>query len=254
MLEGVSSTSNLVTTMTTWVSQAATLTLINPPIERRNASIQTVSKPLKSVVFDFDGTIADSLNASLAIGNRLAVEYGIEPVTPEKLDRWQHLTATEILQELNISMFRLPGMLRRFKTEIKSEVDRLPMIPGMREAILALWDKDYVLGVVTSNSADNVRKFLSQQGIGHLFSFVESCPRLMGKDRILRRIAQQHRLDLAKMLYVGDETRDIDAAKKLKIQSVAVTWGFNSLQALQARQPDYVIDRPQQLLEIAKQL
>jgi phosphoglycolate phosphatase-like HAD superfamily hydrolase len=240
--------------MTTWVSQATTLNLIEPPIAQREAAIRIVSPPVKSVLFDFDGTIADSLQASLAIGNRLAVEYGIEPVTPEKLDRWQHLSAQEILQELDISMFRLPGMLRRFKAEIKSEVDRFPMIPGMREAILTLWDKEYVLGVVTSNSADNVRKFLAHQGIEHLFNFVESCPRLMGKDRVLRRIARQHKLDLSKMLYVGDEVRDIDAAKKIHVQSVAVTWGFNSTEVLQAHQPDYLIDRPQQLVEIAKQL
>ncbi len=245
--------------MTTWVSQATTLNLIDASIGAgvtapRSAAVRIVSRPVKSVIFDFDGTIADSLQASLVIGNRLALEYGMEPVTPEKLDRWQHLSAKEILRELDISMFQLPGMLRRFKAEIKREVDRLPMIPGMREAILTLWDKDYVLGVVTSNSADNVRQFLAHQGIEHLFNFVESCPRLMGKDRILRRLVRQQKLDLRQMLYVGDETRDIDAAKKIQARSVAVTWGFNSLQALQSHQPDYVIDRPHQLVEIAKQL
>jgi phosphoglycolate phosphatase len=240
--------------MTSWTSQATTLPLIDSAIGRKDAAIEVVSQPLKSVVFDFDGTIADSLAASLAIGNRLALEYGMEPVTQEKFERWQHLSAKEILRELNISMFRLPGMLKRFKAEVRGEVDRFPMVPGMREAIFALWDKDYVLGVVTSNSAENVRKFLVQQGIEHLFEFVESCPRLMGKERVLKRLSREYGLDLGKMLYVGDETRDIDAAQKIQVKAVAVSWGFNSVQALASHHPDYLIDRPQELIEIAKQL
>jgi phosphoglycolate phosphatase len=242
------------TEMTTWANQATTdLTFLDRLIGRSSAEA-FISAPLKSVIFDFDGTIADSLNASIAIGNRLAQEYGIEPVTPEKLERWQHLGAKEILQELNISVFRLPGMLRRFKSEVRHEVGQFPIAPGMRETIVALWDKEYKLGVVTSNSAGNVRAFLTQQGIEHLFDFVESCPHLLGKERVLRRLARQYHLDLGKMLYVGDETRDIDAAKKIHVRSVAVTWGFNSIAALRSHQPDYMIDQPRQLIEIAKQL
>jgi phosphoglycolate phosphatase-like HAD superfamily hydrolase len=208
----------------------------------------------KSVIFDFDGTIADSFAISLAVGNRLAAEYGIEPVTPEKLERWRHMHAKEILRELDLPIVQILQLLRRFKGELRSQVDQLPFILGMRETILALWDQDYVLGVVTSNSAENVKQFLDHQGIGHLFEFVESCPYYLGKQRVLRRISQRHQLDLGEMLYVGDETRDIDAAKKIQVKSVAVTWGFNASDTLRDRAPDYVIDQPHELLQILAQL
>jgi phosphoglycolate phosphatase-like HAD superfamily hydrolase len=237
--------------MSTWVSHSSTLPLLDAT---RASELLVIAPVKKAVVFDFDGTIADSFPINLEIGNRLAVEYGMEPVTPEKLERWQHLGAKEILAELDISVFRLPGMLRRFKSEINREVERLPMIPGMRAAIEELWDRGYILGVITSNSAENVRKFLAHQGLEHLFEFVESCPRLLGKEHMLRQAAQRHGLTLDKMLYVGDETRDIEAANKIKVKSVAVTWGFNSQQALNAKHPSYLIDRPQQLVEIAKDL
>jgi phosphoglycolate phosphatase len=128
------------------------------------------------------------------------------------------------------------------------------LIPGMREAILELWDRGYVLGIVTSNSSETVRAFLAAQQLDHLFDFIESCPKLMGKDRMLQRLAKRHDLSLSKMLYVGDETRDIDAANRCKAFSVGVTWGFNSPEVLKAHQPDYLIDHPQQLVGIAKQL
>jgi phosphoglycolate phosphatase len=241
--------------MTTWVSQSGRLTVFDASIGPIGRSTPIVTdSTARSVVFDFDGTIADSFQINIEVANRLALDYGITPVTPETLERWQDLGAKEILQELNISMFRLPGILRRFKSVINEEVVRFPMIPGMRETILSLWDKDCVLGVVTSNSAANVRKFLAHQGIEHLFDFVESCPRLIGKERVLNRIATRRHLSLSKMMYVGDETRDIDAAKQIHVKSVAVTWGFNSEKALTAHHPDYLIDRPQQILDIFKQL
>jgi phosphoglycolate phosphatase len=241
--------------MTSWASSSATLTWLGDTLNQWSSSTSIVIvPPRKSVVFDFDGTIADSFNLSLEVGNRLAIEYGIEPVTPEKLERWRHMSSKEILSELNLPILHLPRMLRRFKAALREEVVNFPFILGMRETILELWDQDYVLGVVTSNSAETVRQFLNHQGLGHLFEFVESCPYYLGKQHVLRRLSQRHRLDLDKMIYVGDETRDIDAAKKIHVQSVAVTWGFNSPQALRDRRPDYLIDHPRELLSIAAQL
>ncbi|MBE9030758.1 HAD hydrolase-like protein [filamentous cyanobacterium LEGE 11480] len=208
----------------------------------------------KSVVFDFDGTIADSFGISLTVGNQLAQEYGIDPVTPEKLERWRHMSSHDILKEVNLPLLQLPIMLHRFKAALQAEINNFPFILGMRETILELWDQDYILGVVTSNSAENVQQFLNHQGMGHLFEFVESCPYYMGKQHVLKRIARQHQLDRQQMIYVGDETRDVDAAKKFQVQSVAVTWGFNSPTTLSDRQPDHLIDHPRELLKIAAQI
>jgi phosphoglycolate phosphatase len=154
-------------------------------------------------------------------------------------------SSKQILSELDLPILHLPRMLRRFKAALREEVVNFPFILGMRETILELWDQDYVIGVVTSNSAETVREFLNHQGIGHLFEFVESCPYYLGKQHTLRRLSQRHHLDRAQMIY---------AAKKLQIHSVAVTWGFNSPEALRDRQPDYLIDHPRELLTIAAEL
>jgi phosphoglycolate phosphatase len=208
----------------------------------------------KAVVFDFDGTIADSLSVAVTVANRLAGDFGMAQITPEQFDRWRHMSSREILGELDLPILRLPKLIRRFSKELRQEIHNFPLIPGMREAILELWDRGYVLGIVTSNSAETVRAFLAAQQLDHLFDFIESCPKLMGKDRMLQRLAKRHDLSLSKMLYVGDETRDIDAANRCKAFSVGVTWGFNSPEVLKAHQPDYLIDHPQQLVGIAKQL
>ena len=52
------------------------------------------------------------------------------------------------------------------------------------------------------------------------------------------------------VLYVGDEVRDIEAAKKAGIRIAAVTWGYNSKKALEAYKPDYLVTKPEELLQI----
>ncbi|PSB03825.1 HAD family hydrolase, partial [Merismopedia glauca] len=58
----------------------------------------------------------------------------------------------------------------------------------------------------------------------------------------------------AKVIYVGDETRDIEAARKSKIKAIAVCWGFNFREILAKYKPDFLIDRPSQLLEVVQHL
>ena len=52
-------------------------------------------------------------------------------------------------------------------------------------------------------------------------------------------------------LYIGDETRDIEAARNNDLISIAVTWGYNTEQVLQDYSPTYVVHEPNDLLSIS---
>jgi phosphoglycolate phosphatase len=69
-------------------------------------------------------------------------------------------------------------------------------------------------------------------------------PRLFGKGKALRRIVRAERLDSSEVLYVGDEVRDIEAARKARVASAAVTWGLNTEAILRAGGPDLVAADP----------
>jgi phosphoglycolate phosphatase-like HAD superfamily hydrolase len=56
------------------------------------------------------------------------------------------------------------------------------------------------------------------------------------------------------MIYIGDETRDIEACKKINVPIIAVSWGFNSHKSLASHSPTYLINNPKELVEIAKNL
>jgi phosphoglycolate phosphatase len=204
----------------------------------------------RMVIFDFDGTIADSFSIGFRLVNQLAKEFGFPPITMETIDRWQHLSSKEVIREIGIPFYRLPKIIRRFKTEMNQEIPCLKPFEGMESTLRELRAQGCRLGIVSSNSEENVRCFLTAQGMSHLFEFVISCPRLMGKDKVLKRILKKYNIHPETVLYVGDETRDIDAAKRSNIRSAAVSWGFNSLQALAQHHPDFILTEPADLNKV----
>ena len=109
------------------------------------------------------------------------------------------------------------------------------------------------MGIITSNSKKNVEKFLKKHNLNDIFDFIDSSTRILGKSYQIKSIIKKHRLDKDSVLYIGDETRDIEATKKVGIKVAAVTWGFNSSERLSQFSPDYLIDEPEQLIRVCSE-
>ena len=119
----------------------------------------------------------------------------------------------------------------------------------MVRVLLKLKSQGYILGIVTSNTKENADIFLSKHGLNSVFSFIYSGTAIFGKHRVLKQVVREHKLKKSDVIYVGDETRDIRSARKSGIAAIAVSWGFNAAEILQEHQPDYLVNRPQELLE-----
>jgi len=209
---------------------------------------------VNTIIFDFDGTIADSFDTILAVTNRLAVEFGYDPASPEEIKNLQNLSSREILKQSRIPMYKLPHLLRRLKREMEQEIDHIQPFPGILEALRELQRQDYTLGILTSNTEENVSFFLERYQALNLFLFVQSSVTLFGKSRCINQLLRSYSLAQQSVIYVGDETRDIEAARRSKIKVLSVGWGFNSVQALTEAQPDYLIREPGELLGAIAQL
>ncbi|MGD1872474.1 MAG: HAD-IA family hydrolase [Mastigocoleus sp.] len=206
----------------------------------------------KVIIFDFDGTVADTVDALVSIANRLAIQFGYIQITPEELRLLRNLSSREIIRYSGISLFKIPFLVKKVKGELKNKIHELKPIDGIQEALIALKDEGYRLGIVTSNSKDNVREFLKVNRLNNLFEFIYSGVTIFGKNTIINNVLRQKQLKVSDVIYVGDETRDIEASKKAHIKVIAVTWGFNSQEALSQENPDFLIHEPQQLLSVIK--
>lgn len=204
----------------------------------------------KVVIFDFDGTIADTVDALVSIANRLAKEFGYVQITPEELALLRNLTSREIINYSGISVFKIPFLVKKIKGELKSKIPELKPIPGMKEALINLKNAGHCLGIITSNSKDNVTEFLRINELDNLFEFIYSGITIFGKTTIINNLLKQKQLKPEEVIYVGDETRDIEASKKANIKVVAVSWGFNSPEVLAKQNPNYLIHHPSELLDV----
>ncbi|WP_066379969.1 MULTISPECIES: HAD-IA family hydrolase [unclassified Anabaena] len=206
----------------------------------------------KVIIFDFDGTIADTVDALVSIANRLAVDFGYVQITPEELKLLRNLSSREIIKYSGISVFKIPFLVKKVKTELKNKIQELKPIPGMKEALEELQIHGYKLGIITSNSQDNVTAFLKSHQLDSYFEFIYSGVTIFGKTTIINNVLKQKQIKTQFVIYVGDETRDIEASKKAKIKVIAVTWGFNSPEILAKQNPDFLIHQPSELLPVIK--
>jgi phosphoglycolate phosphatase len=204
----------------------------------------------KVIVFDFDGTIADTVDALVTIVNRLALEFGYIQITPEELALLRNFTSREIIKYSGISLFKIPFLLKKVKGELKYKIQELKPIAGIEEALIELHNHGYKLGIITSNSQENVTAFLKNNQLEEYFEFIYSGVTIFGKTTIINNVLKQKNLSTESVIYVGDETRDIEASKKANIKVIAVNWGFNSPEALAKQNPDFLINHPRELLAV----
>jgi HAD superfamily hydrolase (TIGR01549 family) len=204
----------------------------------------------QTLVFDFDGTIADTLGETRRIFNEIAPDYGIRQVEEHELDQLRHLSLKQLLAHLGIPKRRVPALISRGTGMMRGNITRMQMIEGMAEVILELRRQARSFGILTSNTTANVELFLQTHGLREAFDFISSTSKLTGKAKHLKAIRKTFSLRHEEMLYIGDELRDVKASQKAGIPVAAVTWGFNSRESLAAEKPDYLFDHPADFLRL----
>lgn len=203
---------------------------------------------MKYVIFDFDGTIADSMPLVADIARIILPKTDLSPAQIEKL---RNMPPRQIIKYSGISYIKIPHMLLRGKRILSKRLDEIRAVQGIVPVIQALYEQGYTLFVVSSNSETNIRLFLDKYRMKHYFRAIYGNVGLFSKAQTLKKVMKWQKIDGAEScLYIGDEVRDIEAAKKVHIKIAAVTWGFNGMTILKKYKPDYLVSKPKQLLEI----
>ena len=206
----------------------------------------------QAIIFDFDGTIADTMHAAREVLNEMSEDYGFARISEDEVEGLRGHTVDSLVSHLGIKRRHVPMILAKGVKALRSRIRDTSPCKGMAEAIRAMRPHAKHFGILTSNSAENVRLFLEVHGLAEHFTFVSSVSKLKGKARYLKSIARTFSLLSSEMLYIGDEVRDVLASNKAAVPVVAVTWGFNSAEALKKAGPTYLALEPSDLIEIAR--
>lgn len=209
---------------------------------------------MSTFIFDFDGTLADSFLLNIELYNQLAAKYGYSAVSNDRIEEVRHHPLSKLFTQYNIPKYKLPFLLKAGQKLFSQQIPQLPIIAGLPNILSQLHQQHVTLGILTSNSKPNVEAFLTKNQIQHLFQFVNAELDLFGKAHKLTKLIKKYHLDPTHTVYIGDETRDIEAAHQVHLKAGAVTWGFNSRTALTKVHPDFWIHQPSDLLEVVNLL
>lgn len=203
----------------------------------------------KVILFDFDGTIADSFDNFLTIVNTLALKHNFRPIAPEEHEWLRTENPQQLMKHLKIPLYKLPFIARDMKRMQQLEIVRIKPFSGLPEVLKELKKRKYRLGILTSNGRENVESFLKENNI-ELFEFIHTDSSIFGKDKIINKVLTNLKLPPSDIIYVGDEIRDIQACHKAGIKIISVAWGFNLKKGLENHHPDHLINKPAELLKL----
>ncbi|MDD4310485.1 MAG: HAD-IA family hydrolase [Candidatus Cloacimonetes bacterium] len=203
------------------------------------------------LLFDFDGTIADSIQLGWKIANLLAPKFGHKPFTMEDFYRFRSLPVHTVLKELKIPFYKIPMAISKALVEYRHLAQDLEPCQGIVPMLDTLKSEGFSLALLSSNTGENLNMFLQRMQID-AFDWVEGTSGILKKNHRIMQQLKKHSLDPKQVIYIGDETRDIDAAHKCGLKIIAVTWGFHTADLLRSHNPEFLVDTPEQIVQIVR--
>ena len=203
-----------------------------------------------TILFDFDGTLAETMMLIHEVFNRLAGVYGYRHLPETELEECRHLNVHEFILHAGIPRWKVPLIAIHARKLMHQEMDRIQPPAGLVEVLTRIHESGrYVMDILTSNRRKNVLKFLLRHGIDW-FDEVEATHAVLSKKRRVEKYIRRKGLDARNLFYVGDTTIDVESAHHAGARTVAVAWGLNTVEALARVRPDHLIEHPSDLLDI----
>ena len=198
-------------------------------------------------IFDFDGTLCDSFPWFMGAVNVAADRFGFRRIEPHDVETLRGWEAGQIAAHLGMPMWKMPFIARHMRKQMAGETGALSLFPGVERMLRELSDAGVALAMVTSNSEANVRRVLGEQNAA-LFGHYGCGASILGKRPKLRQVLRASGVPPAETLCIGDEIRDLHAARAEGIPFGAVTWGFANADALRAHAPEEMFDSVEEIV------
>jgi phosphoglycolate phosphatase len=202
----------------------------------------------KLIIFDFDGTLADTLSMFLQIFDEAADKYGFKRLDQSRKQSLRALDARQLMKIHEVPLWKVPAIASFMRASMGRNIDGIRLFAGMDEALRALKAQGVQLTIVSSNSRSNVLKILGPETAA-LFSQFECGASLFGKLPKIRKVLAATGVAREHVMLIGDEIRDAKVSAEAGVAFGAVAWGFNNIDVLLAEKPRRVFRQVADLLD-----
>ena len=204
---------------------------------------------IKCVIFDFDGTLADTAEGILRTEEAMLMEMGLPKPEGGEAQMRQGI-GLALRDSLHVGC-RIPEELldqavatyRRLFDEIA--FDYIVPFPGVKDTLEYLYGKGYLLGIATSRSRRTLEYLLHNMGIAKYFTYmtsVESTPKHKPAPDLALILLDQFGVSGDETLIVGDTIYDLQMGRAAGCHTCGVTFGNHTAEQLRSENPDYIVD------------
>lgn len=205
------------------------------------------------LIFDFDGVLADSRLLMLSFAEQACRKLGYNRLpAPADLEALERMEFSELGRQLGLPPENIEVFSRLCIDSFNRYQGVIPIFSGMKETLQKL-SKTARIAIITGNSQATVRRFLSGHqldGVVDVISGIEEPGRRADKIKVVIGKLQG---TPDKTWMIGDAVSDIQAARQAGVKCVAVGWGHQSKKKLIAEKPDFIAERPEDLLVLAEE-
>lgn len=208
-------------------------------------------KAYKLIIFDFDGTLADSAPWFIGTLNDIAKTLGFRSVNEREIEVLRGKPNREIIRYLGIRFWQMPTIARELRKRSLEAAGMIKLFGGVPGLLQEIKSSGAQLAVVSSNGEDTVRRVLGTSAalVDHYACGVS----LLGKAARFRQLQRKLKLQPSQVLAVGDEGRDVEAAHRAGFASAAVTWGYATKDALQRCSPTFIVNSLSELASLSQE-
>ena len=204
----------------------------------------------KLVVFDYDGVIVDSLDINLGIAEQACkeIEHSIFP-TKADIEQLDNLSFEDLGRQIGLSKEKSISFANHvFK--LLTNNDRPPKIfPGMNEIIQELGERNHI-AIVTTNVKHAADQVLEEHRLHDKVDLIIGAEQPGSKAEKIMHVIVKFKGEHNKTYMIGDATSDIREARKARVKSIAVTWGYHSREKLEKADPDFIVNIPYEIVPI----
>ena len=216
-----------------------------------------MEREIKLVIFDFDGTLADTKENIILTFQMTMKELGVEIKSRQECAATIGLTLEDAFKVLYPGMAAEKYILLRDTYRRIFKENRKILVPGLfpevMETLEELRRRGYLMSIASSRLSPSMQSFLEDMKIAHLFEYAVGGDNVEhpkpAPDAVLQ-ILRHYNLSAEEAFVVGDMPFDINMATNAGVKSCGVTWGNADAAQLKESGANYIIDKMSQLLEI----
>ena len=201
---------------------------------------------MKAIIFDFDGTLADSGECGLLATQKAFKECNLPVPTKKEVDYYMGIPIEQSFHEMTNHTLKdeqFTQLLQLFRQAYKEfEEQTITAFPHIDEVLSTLQQHGLLLFVVSSKKTDVLYRNLQKLQLDRFFTD------WIGSDQVehykphpdgILKIVERYSLDITKCVMVGDAIFDIQMGKAAGCETVAVNWGSHSQMQLLKEEPSF---------------